>query len=211
MVGGRFFAPGIERPAGFLHAMITLIAACILMCACIAQYCLASRRRRRRIPFIFQDSEEVKKNPGRLSTAVGRAAAAGDVRVIKQWIAVAGKGGIDARTSQGRTALHYAAAEGQGAVMHVLLDAGADVHSLDNGGQTALHIVAAQGHGTCVKMLLDAGADPTLTDSHGDSALAHAERGSRIGSARLMRLHLSQSRALYNNGGPTSPGPTRHR
>lgn len=202
----------MHSPLATAHAVVTALAVCVLVVACAVQYCLGSRRRRRRIPFIFQDHEEVKKNPSRLSTAVGRAAAAGDLRVVKQWLAVAGKGGIDARTSQGRTALHYAASEGQGAVMHLLIDEGADVHTLDNAMQTALHIVAAQGHGTCVKMLLDAGADPTVTDSHGDSPLALAERGGRVGTVRLMRLHLSQSRSIYaSNGGPTSPAPARHR
>ncbi|KAJ1635024.1 ankyrin repeat-containing domain protein [Pavlovales sp. CCMP2436] len=204
------------RPALSVHALITCVAMVILLVACAARTCLSNRRRRRRIPFIFQDSEEVKKNPGRLSSTVARAAASGDTAQIRQWIEVAGKGGLDARTSQGRTALHYAATEGHGSIMHLLLDAGCDVHALDNASQTALHIVSAQGHGTCVKMMLDRGADPTATDSANDSPLSLAERGGRVGTVRLMRLHLSQGRSLYGgagsgNGGPVSSPDARHR
>ncbi|KAG8458232.1 hypothetical protein KFE25_001524 [Diacronema lutheri] len=202
----------LHRPLHYAHALVTVAAVAILLAACVAQYCLSSRRRRRRIPFIFQDHEEVRKNPSRLSSAVGRAAAAGDMRVVTQWLDAAGKGAVNAQTSQGRTALHCAASEGQGAIMRALLDAGADVHTLDNALQTALHIVAAHGHGTCVKMLLDAGADPTVTDSRGDSPLALAERGGRVGTVRLMRLHLQHARSLCGpTGGPSSPAIVRHR
>lgn len=208
-------AAPLAWPFATLHSIITVCAVCFVLFACAVQCCLNTRRRRRRIPFIFQDYEEVRKNPSRLSTAVGRAVAAGDLRVVRQWLAVVGKGGVDARTSLGRTALHCAASEGQGAVMHVLLDAGACVHALDNAMQTALHVVAAQGHGTCVKMLLDSGADPTASDAHGDTPLSLAERGGRVGTVRLMRLHLSQARSLYggsgNGGGPASPAPARLR
>lgn len=186
-----------------MHALISLACALFVAGMCVAKYCLANRRRRRRIPFINQDTEESKKNPGRLSAAAARAARTGDARLIGEWIELVGKGGLDARGNLGRTAMHFAADMGQGGVIKLLLDAGADVHTQDSAGQTALHVVSTNGHGTCVKMLLDAGADPSLTDSNGDSALALAERGGRVGSVRLMRLHISQSRALY--GGMSSP------
>jgi ankyrin repeat protein len=195
-----------------MHALISVACALFIAFICVAQHCLTNRRRRRRIPFICQDTEENKKNPGRLSAAAARAARTGDARQIGEWIELVGRGGLDAKGNLGRTAMHFAADMGQGAVIKVLLDAGADVHTLDNAGQTALHIVSINGHGTCVKMLLDAGADPTLTDIKGDSALALAERGGRVGSVRLMRLHISQSRALYGSS-PNAAGEStpRHR
>lgn len=187
-------------------ALGVAITACLFVCSRLC----SGRRRRRRTPFIFQDYEEARKNPGRLPSGIAHAAAGGDTRALQAWIESSGKGCLDARTSQGRTALHYAATEGQNGCIRILLDAGADVHALDNAGQTALHLVATHGHGTCVKILLDAGADPTLTDGHGFSAIALAERGGRVGSVRLMRLHVSQSRSIYSEQ-PLSPTGARHR
>lgn len=163
---------------------------------CCLAAATARRKARRRSPLFFSDYEDERKAPGRLLSSVAKAAADGDSEHIRGWLDATEGRQVDARTSHGRTVLHCAAMHGQNHIMRLLLEAGADVQALDNATRTALHLVAAHGHGTCVKMLLDAGSDPTLTDAQGASPISLAEKGGHLGSLRLMRLHVSQSRAL---------------
>lgn len=95
----------------------------------------------------------------------------------------------------GSTALHHAAKAGHANVVRLLLDGGADALAVDAELRTPLHHVAAAGHGLCVKSLLDAGADPECKDVHGQSALALAEAGQHMGTARMMRLQLERRTA----------------
>lgn len=62
------------------------------------------------------------------------------------------------------TALHYAAANDNSAVLSVLLAAGADVALLDNGRRTPLHVGALNGAPLSVGLLLLSGADPVAAD-----------------------------------------------
>ena len=88
----------------------------------------------------------------------------------------------------GSTALHHAALAGHANIVRLLLDGGADCLAVDSELRSPLHHVAAKGHGLCVKALLDAGADPDAKDAKGVTALALAEAGQHMGTARMMRL-----------------------
>lgn len=60
---------------------------------------------------------------------------------------------------EGWSPITLAAEQGQGGILHVLLDAGASVDSKNHvGGWRALHCAAANGHVQIVKTLISAGA-----------------------------------------------------
>ncbi|PVH76897.1 ankyrin, partial [Cadophora sp. DSE1049] len=59
----------------------------------------------------------------------------------------------------GRTALHYASAQGHAEVIGILLEAGADIDAVDEDGWTALHVAADCGHIDVLMLLVNDGAD----------------------------------------------------
>jgi ankyrin repeat protein len=74
---------------------------------------------------------------------------------------------VSARNDYGALPMQEAAANGDAAVLALLLDAGADVESPNAEGQTALMAVARTGRTDAAKLLLDAGADPDARESWG--------------------------------------------
>lgn len=125
-----------------------------------------------------------------LSPSIITAAAGGNVATLRRWM----NGGscvIDAESAtDGRTALHVAAASGQHDVIHALLKGGASVLAVDADRRTALHLAAQLGHGGCVKALCDAGSDVAATDEEGNTPLALAEQGKHLGTTRLLRMRM---------------------
>ena len=81
---------------------------------------------------------------------------------------------IDARDSQGRTALHLAARTSTGHldIVNTLLEKGADVHARDNRDRTAL--MTASKNPKIVDALLEKGADVNAKDKEGMTALIWA-------------------------------------
>ena len=73
-----------------------------------------------------------------------------------------------------RTALLWAAEEGESDCVRRLLDAGADVNKKSSGGQTALILACRCVAPDCVERLLNAGADADAADIDGRTALMHA-------------------------------------
>ncbi|MCY4541995.1 MAG: ankyrin repeat domain-containing protein, partial [Rhodobacteraceae bacterium] len=76
---------------------------------------------------------------------------------------------INARSEDGQTSLHFAAAWSRApAVVQVLLDAGPDPNARGEVGLTPLHVAAAWSKAPAVvQALLDAGADPSARDDEG--------------------------------------------
>jgi ankyrin repeat protein len=72
------------------------------------------------------------------------------------------------------TALQAASAEGHGEIVHILLDAGADVEAKGGKYDTALQAASAGGHREIVYMLLDAGANVNAKGGKYDTALQAA-------------------------------------
>lgn len=102
----------------------------------------------------------------------------------------------------GRTALQYAAVDGDSRRVEELLRAGADPDAQDDNGWTALHFAAQARSLSCVQALLQAGAAVELRDSHGNTALSTAVFNSRGDGAIISALREAGAdpRAANNHG-----------
>jgi ankyrin repeat protein len=91
------------------------------------------------------------------------------------------KARIDARDSQGRSALHEAAFAGHLEIIQALLAAHADLQACDGNGRTplALACLADASQPALVQRLLELGADPDIVDREGRRALDHAVQAGR--------------------------------
>jgi ankyrin repeat protein len=78
---------------------------------------------------------------------------------------------LDYADSHGWTALHWAASNGHTHIVERLLDAGADIGSLDRGDWTPLFWGVVKGHQTIVNLLLERGANPFRADGSGFTPL----------------------------------------
>uniref|UniRef100_A0A7S0FVD2 Uncharacterized protein n=1 Tax=Pyrodinium bahamense TaxID=73915 RepID=A0A7S0FVD2_9DINO len=81
---------------------------------------------------------------------------------------------IDVRDGDGRTALHWAAAEDQAPAGALLVECDADVNVVDKDGNTPLHLTAVHNNRLVTSMLLWGGADVTAKNNKGNTALHEA-------------------------------------
>ena len=95
----------------------------------------------------------------------------------------------------GHSALHWAAARGEIAIMRWLLSIHADVNARNASDGTPLHTAAAQGQAFALALLLEAGADTTLLNDDGVSAAQLAVAKGRDDLAR--EIHKYQIK--YDN------------
>ena len=87
---------------------------------------------------------------------------------------------LDARTADGRTALHWAAEAGNIETLRQLLTSGSDVYSTCREWETALHVATRCGHPKCVEALISAGAELEVGDLDGRSPLHLAAATGRL-------------------------------
>ncbi|XP_038900447.1 ankyrin repeat-containing protein P16F5.05c isoform X1 [Benincasa hispida] len=73
---------------------------------------------------------------------------------------------LDSKDSNGRTALHMAAANGHLSIVEFLISKGVDVNALNAEKNTPLHWACLNGHIEVVKRLILAGANLSLLNSH---------------------------------------------
>ena len=93
---------------------------------------------------------------------------------------------IDARNSEGATALMYPSGDSRVSEnLELLLEKGADVNAQDNRGTTALMQAARLGYDKMVELLLNQGADVALRDGEGKTALGLAYKRDKIVMALL--------------------------
>lgn len=120
--------------------------------------------------------------PEDVAYAMGAAAREGHVEVVAAFI----HWGCSADLAwDGVTPLMQAARSGQAAVIHLLLDSGANPDAADPAGWTALFHAARAQQADAVRALLARGASSTLQDCEGRTALYAARTqhfGVRLGS-----------------------------
>ena len=98
---------------------------------------------------------------------------------------------VNARDSDGRTPLHWAAIYGQTKAMELLLAAKADVNSLDGDGFTPLHWAATFNKRAAVELLLANKADMNIkVEKYGWTPLRLA----------VIHGHIAAAEALLNGG-----------
>ena len=109
--------------------------------------------------------------------------------------------------AEGGMPLHVAAAEGHVLTAHILVQAGTEVDTLDEGQNSALMIACIEGHHEVVKYLLQAGADPSLKGDDDMTSLHLATQSGRLECAHalLNRPNLPKNYLNLQDGGGWTP------
>ena len=97
---------------------------------------------------------------------------------------------MEARDTNGRTALHFATGLYGAKAMQALLSGGANLESRDREGRTPLHYAMSQGNAEGVGILLAAGAEPDPRDADGWTPLHYGAAGD-TGKAELPWIVLA--------------------
>lgn len=110
-----------------------------------------------------------------------RAAVMGDKRRVKSFLKLNGREAINLRAEGGRTALSFAAGQGNKSLVRWLLKHGADPDIANDEGRTPLHIAAANAQLGIFKYLADHGADVYARDKKGWTVTHHAASRENLG------------------------------
>ncbi|XP_041826635.1 ankycorbin [Melanotaenia boesemani] len=124
---------------------------------------------------------EWNKNDERLLAAVEH----GDVEKIAPLLAKKGASAVKLG-SEGKSALHVAAARGQTDCLAVILAHGADLSVTDAAGFTALHLAAKNNQVECCRKLIQSKCPIEAVDGSGKTALHHAAACGNIQIVQLL-------------------------
>ncbi|XP_066568238.1 ankycorbin isoform X5 [Amia ocellicauda] len=131
--------------------------------------------------FRKSDGHEWNKNDDRLLGAVEH----GETDKVTSLLAKKGVNAVKL-DSEGKSALHLAAAKGQAECLGLILAHGADASVLDASGSSALHLAAKNNHQECAKKLIQQSKCAIeALDNTGKTALHHT---AVIGSVQFIRL-----------------------
>ncbi|XP_076613709.1 ankycorbin isoform X2 [Chaetodon auriga] len=127
------------------------------------------------------DVNEWNKNDERLLAAVEH----GEVEKVASLLAKKGASAVKL-DSEGKSALHVAAARGQTDCLSVILAHGVDLSVTDAAGFNPLHLAAKNNHVECCKKLIQSKCPIDAADSSGKSALHHAAASGNIQTVQLL-------------------------
>lgn len=99
---------------------------------------------------------------------------------------------LEARSSEGDTALMIAIFEGKGDVADFLIKLGADVTAMESSGRTPLMFAAIQGLEPIAKLCLEKGADIRVRDCLGKNAFDYAVTNSHLSLASYLARHMQK-------------------
>lgn len=138
-------------------------------------------------------TSEIPSDVRQLSKAINK----GDVEQVRKTITHGTD--VNAKMSEGWTALTSAANHGHLEIVQILIRSGANINGrkdspLNGDGRTPLMIAAERGHTDIVKFLLENGADTELKDRGGKTAAMFAAR-----AGRKEVLDVLNSRKVFNN------------
>jgi len=117
-----------------------------------------------------------------------RAAAQNDAEGVRQ-IVGGGNGNPNQVDERSRTAMHYAAMNGNLQIIAILIKANAKLNPVDSLSDTPLHLAAEQNQTEAGKLLLDAGADVDPQNKEGMTPLMIA---ASHGSLQMVRALLAK-------------------
>jgi ankyrin repeat protein len=120
-----------------------------------------------------------------------KAAKAGNLERVKALVETDGAL-VQARDSDGSTALHCAVWKGHQAIVAYLLSAGAAVNAHNNNGHwgtTPLHAAAHANQAAIAQMLIDHGADEKARDLDGRTPLHHTTFHKANAAAKVLQKH----------------------
>jgi ankyrin repeat protein len=129
-------------------------------------------------------------------------AKAADVAAVSEMIA-AGEN-VNAPSSDGTTALHWAAYNDDLMLVEQLLEAGANPDVRNDYGSSPMLEAALNGNAEIIARLLVAGADPDSPDDDGQTALMIAARTASVDAARLLVEHGADVNAVEQWRGQTA-------
>ncbi|XP_049908943.1 ankycorbin isoform X2 [Epinephelus moara] len=127
------------------------------------------------------DTNEWNKNDERLLAAVEH----GEVEKVASLLAKKGTSAVKL-DSEGKSALHVAAARGQTDCLAAILAHGADLSIADAAGYNPLHLAAKNNHIECCKKLIQSKCPVDAVDSSGKAALHHAAASGSIQTVQLL-------------------------
>jgi ankyrin repeat protein len=111
---------------------------------------------------------------------------------------------VNARSPDGTTALHWAAYNGQLALVDLLIEAGADVNARNDYGSSPMSEAAVRGDAAILSALLDAGADVESPTLEGQTALMSVVRTPHVDAAELLIDHGANVNAFETWRGQTA-------
>ncbi|XP_023147706.1 ankycorbin isoform X1 [Amphiprion ocellaris] len=121
------------------------------------------------------DTNEWNKNDERLLAAVEH----GEVEKVASLLAKKGANAVKL-DSEGKSALHVAAARGQTDCLSLILSHGADLSIIDAAGLSPLHLAAKNNHIECCRKLIQNKCPIDVVDGSGKTALHHAAASGNI-------------------------------
>jgi len=105
----------------------------------------------------------------------------------------------------GRSALHYAAADGNLDEVRRLVETGMDVSLPDNKAWTPLHFAAQSGKPDVARYLIEAGAIVDALDEHGNTPLFRATFESKGNGEMILVFRRAGANPLRENNHGVSP------